>query len=158
MVIQRKRRPVVAIALLCALLALSAATMGCSGDNSTSRTQVEAANANSAQAVTEKQDDPEPVVDAHVTFVELGSDKCIPCIKMRPVMQEIQDRYGDQVRIVFYDVWTPDGQPYARQYGIRVIPTQVFLDAEGQEYFRHEGYFPTSEVVKILALKGVRER
>ena len=156
MVIQRKHRPVVAISLLCALLALSTATMGCSEDSSTSRAQVEAANANSAQAVTGKRDHPEPVANTRVTFVELGSDKCIPCIKMRPVMQEIQDRYGDQVRVVFYDVWTPDGQPYARRYGIRVIPTQVFLDAKGQEYFRHEGYFPTSEVAKILALKGVR--
>lgn len=90
------------------------------------------------------------------TFIELGSDKCIPCIQMRPVMAEIQSTYADQVRVVFHDVWTDEGAPYARQYGIRVIPTQVFLDAEGREYYRHEGYFPTAEVVKILALQGVK--
>ena len=71
-------------------------------------------------------------------------------------MKEIQERFGEQVEIVFYDVWTADSEPYARQFGIRVIPTQVFLDAQGQEYFRHEGYFPTAEVSKILALRGVR--
>jgi thioredoxin 1 len=77
---------------------------------------------------------------------------------MREIMNEIEDRYGEQVCIVFYDVWTPDGEPYARQFGIRVIPTQVFLDAKGQEYFRHEGYFPITEVAKILDLKAVRLR
>jgi len=93
-----------------------------------------------------------------VTFVELGSDKCVPCIQMRPVMEEIESQYGHQVRVVFHDVWTDEGAPYARQYRIRVIPTQVFLDAQGREYYRHEGYFPTAEVVKILALQGVKKR
>lgn len=99
-----------------------------------------------------------PAAGVLVTFVELGSDKCIPCIQMRAVMDEIQSTYGDQVRVVFHDVWTDAGAPYARQYGIRVIPTQVFLDAQGREYYRHEGYFPTAEVVKILALQGVKAR
>lgn len=93
-----------------------------------------------------------------VTFIELGSDRCIPCVQMRSVMQEIQQQYGDQVRIVFYDVWKPEGEPYARLYRIRVIPTQVFLDSQGREYFRHEGYFPTAEVVNVLALQGVKKR
>ena len=91
-----------------------------------------------------------------VTFIELGSVRCIPCIKMQDVMKEIQREYRDQVQIVFYDVWTEAGKPYARQYGIRVIPTQVFLDEKGNEYFRHEGYFPKEELVQVLRQKGVR--
>lgn len=136
----------VAIAILVSVLSLGAATPCWSEDSSNS----------GVRGAAGEQIDQQPAAGALVTFVELGSDRCIPCIKMRPVMQEIQDRYGDQVLIVFYDVWTTEGRPYAGQYGIRVIPTQVFLDAQGQEYFRHEGYFPTSEVAKILALQGVR--
>jgi thioredoxin 1 len=93
---------------------------------------------------------------AKVTFIELGSVNCIPCIKMQGVLKEIEREYQDQVRIVFHDVWTDAGRPYARQYGIRVIPTQVFLDERGNEYFRHEGYFPKEELVQILRQKGVR--
>ncbi len=93
---------------------------------------------------------------AKVTFIELGSVKCIPCIKMQVVMREIEQEYGDQVEIVFYDVWTEAGKPYARQYRIRVIPTQVFLDQSGNEYFRHEGYFPKEELLQVLRLKGVK--
>ncbi len=91
-----------------------------------------------------------------VTFVELGSIKCIPCKKMQPIMEEIKKEYKGQVKVVFYDVWTDKGRPYANTYRIRLIPTQVFLDKDGKEYFRHEGFFPKEELVKILKLKGVK--
>ncbi len=90
-----------------------------------------------------------------VTFVELGSVRCIPCKKMQPIMKEIEEEYAGKVKVVFYDVWTPEGKPYAKKYGIRLIPTQVFLDKDGKEYFRHEGYFPKDELVQVLKQKGV---
>jgi thioredoxin 1 len=91
-----------------------------------------------------------------VTFVELGSVRCIPCKMMQPIMKDIEKDYAGQVKVVFHDVWTPEGEPFAASYKIRVIPTQVFLDGEGREYFRHEGFFPKDELVKILKQKGVR--
>ena len=93
--------------------------------------------------------------DIRVTFIELGSVKCIPCKMMQPIMKEIEDEYRDQVKVIFYDVWTVDGRKYGQQYRIRVIPTQVFLDNNGKEYFRHEGFFPKEELVKVLKMKGV---
>jgi len=142
---------IVALGFLCVVLM---STMGCSRVESSPQKQDAAPKTVQSQKVT--QSDPESGKNVRVTFIELGSERCIPCIKMQAVMKEIQERYGEQVRIVFYDVWTPEGEPYARQYNIRVIPTQVFLDDKGQEYFRHEGYFPLSEVTKVLTLKGVR--
>jgi thioredoxin 1 len=91
-----------------------------------------------------------------VTFIELGSVRCIPCRMMQPIMREIEREYAGEVRVVFYDVWTPEGRPYAEKYRIRVIPTQVFLDAEGREFFRHEGFFPKEEIVKVLQRAGVK--
>jgi thioredoxin 1 len=91
-----------------------------------------------------------------VTFVELGSVRCIPCKLMQPVMKDIEKEYAGQVKVVFHDVWTPEGEPFGQTYKIRVIPTQVFLDKEGQEYFRHEGFFPKDELIKILKQKGVK--
>jgi thioredoxin 1 len=37
-----------------------------------------------------------------------------------------------------------------------VIPTQVFQDSKGNEFFRHEGFFPLSEIEKILQQQGVQ--
>ena len=90
-----------------------------------------------------------------VTFIELGSIKCIPCKMMQPIMKEIEEEYKGQVKVAFYDVRTAEGRPYARKYGIRVIPTQVFLDKDGNEYFRHEGFFAKDELIKVLKRQGV---
>jgi thioredoxin 1 len=91
-----------------------------------------------------------------VTFIELGSVNCIPCKAMQPVMEEVRQKYGSQVSVLFYDVWTKAGEPYGRSYGIRVIPTQVFLDKGGKEYFRHEGFFAAEELYKVLEKGGVK--
>ena len=96
-------------------------------------------------------------IKSKVTFVELGSVNCIPCKQMQPVMKAIEEKYGDQVKVVFYDVWKEDQKKYAKQYGIKLIPTQVFLDANGKEFHRHEGFYPEAEIDKILQGKGLKE-
>ncbi len=90
-----------------------------------------------------------------VTFIELGSVRCIPCQKMQPVMKSVEEKYGDQVKVIFYDVWSPKGKEDAKQFDFDGIPTQLFLDENGREYFRHVGFFPEDEIVKILNQKGV---
>ena len=97
-----------------------------------------------------------PSAKKKVIFVELGSVKCIPCKMMQPIMKDIEKEYGNQVDVVFHDVWTAEGEPYGRKYGIRAIPTQIFLDSEGKEYFRHEGFFPKEDLIKVLKQKGVK--
>lgn len=91
-----------------------------------------------------------------VTFIELGSVRCIPCQIMQPVMKSIKEKYAGQVNVVFHDVWTEAGAPFGKQYKIGAIPTQIFLDKDGDEYFRHVGFFSEEELVKILNQKGVR--
>jgi thioredoxin 1 len=70
-------------------------------------------------------------------------------------MKAIEKKYGDQVKVVFYDVWKPEQRKYAEQYGIKLIPTQVFLDASGKEFFRHEGFYPEAEIDKLLQKQGL---
>ena len=90
-----------------------------------------------------------------VTFVELGSVGCIPCDKMQPIMKEIAEEYKGQVKVIFHDVRTPEGEPYKKEFNIRAIPTQVFLDKEGNEYYRHLGFFPKNMLVEVLKMQGV---
>jgi thioredoxin 1 len=98
-----------------------------------------------------------PSAAVKVTFVEIGSVNCIPCKAMQPIMKAVEEEYKGQVKIVFHDVWTPKGKADAMKYNIRVIPTQVFLDKNGKEYFRHEGYFPKADVVMVIKKQGVKE-
>jgi thioredoxin 1 len=90
-----------------------------------------------------------------ITFVELGSVNCIPCKAMQPIMERLRQEYANEVEVVFHDVWTSPGKPYADSFRIRVIPTQVFLDREGKEYYRHEGYLPFDDVLAALQRGGL---
>ena len=87
---------------------------------------------------------------AEITFIELGSVNCVPCKMMQPVMKEIEEEYADTVNVIFYDVWTKEDKKYGQQYKIRIIPTQVFLDEKGVEFFRHEGFFSKEEIVELI--------
>jgi len=65
-------------------------------------------------------------------------------------MKEIEEEFVDTVKVIFYDVWTKEDKKFAKQYGIKVIPTQVFLDENGEEFFRHQGFFSKEEIVKLI--------
>jgi thioredoxin 1 len=101
-----------------------------------------------AQTSDESAAEPEKVA-----FLELGSEGCVPCEAMKPVMQAVRDKYGDRVEVVFYDV--RKNRAVGREYRIRLIPTQIFLLSDGTEFFRHEGYLPLEEVEKVLRGMGV---
>ncbi len=115
-----------------------------------------AGNASDNKNTKDKTNVDKKDIQYEVTFIELGSVRCIPCKKMQPIMEQIEKEYGDKVKVVFHDVWTSKGKPFAKKYKIRLIPTQIFLDKNGKEYFRHEGFFPKDKLVKILKQKGIK--
>jgi thioredoxin 1 len=78
-------------------------------------------------------------------MIELGSDQCKPCKMMAPILEELANEYKGKLKIEFYDVWKNQG--YGRKYNIRVIPVQIFFDADGKELFRHEGFFPKESIL-----------
>lgn len=98
------------------------------------------------------------VTKPKITFIELGSVNCVPCKMMQPVMKAIEEKYGEQVKVFFYDVWTQEQKKYAQEYKIKLIPTQVFLDENGKEFHRHEGFYPETEIDKILQGKGLKPK
>ena len=78
-------------------------------------------------------------------LVDLGAGKCIPCKMMAPVLEELKSKYQGKLEVVFIDVWeNPDE---AKAYGIKMIPTQIFYDASGNELFRHEGFFSMEDIL-----------
>jgi len=85
--------------------------------------------------------DPQPLP----YLVDLGSQGCMPCKMMAPTLEELAVEYPDDFHTVFIDVRE---RPEANQaFQIMVIPTQVFLDAQHNELFRHEGYFSKKEII-----------
>lgn len=96
---------------------------------------------------------PASVVAGLPRFVELGSVTCIPCKMMAPIIEELRKEYPGALQVDFIDV-TKD-RDAAAGFGIRVIPTQIFLDKDGKELFRHEGFFPKAEIIAKWRELGV---
>ncbi len=65
-------------------------------------------------------------------IIDFGSDSCIPCRQMAPVLETINEEMQGKAIIKFIDVWkytdAADGFP------IQVIPTQLFINADGTPY------------------------
>jgi thioredoxin 1 len=74
------------------------------------------------------------------------------------VMKAVEEKYGSQLKIVFYDVWKQEQAHYAQEYKIRLIPTQVFLDAKGKELMRHEGFYPEKDIDAFLQSHGLKPK
>ena len=93
-------------------------------------------------------------VKGMVTLVDLGAHKCIPCKMMAPILDKLKTSYQGRAAIVFLDVWqNPD---YGKQFGIRAIPTQIFFDETGREFYRHQGFLDEKSIVDILTKMGVK--
>jgi thioredoxin 1 len=87
-----------------------------------------------------------------VTFLEFGSTGCSACKRMEKVMDDIRRQYPDKVNVVFYNITYPKNRKLMKYYGVSVIPTQILLDAEGEEFFRHTGYIPTQELITEMPI------
>jgi thioredoxin 1 len=65
-------------------------------------------------------------------IIDFGADSCIPCKEMAPVLKTLNAEMQGAAIIKFVDVWK-NGDA-AKDFPIQVIPTQVFINADGTPY------------------------
>lgn len=87
-------------------------------------------------------------------LVDLGSGTCTSCKQMLPVLEDVKKLYEGKAEVKVIDVY--ENQDETNKYNIRVIPTQIFLDKNGKEFYRHEGFFSKEEIVKVFDKMGVK--
>jgi thioredoxin 1 len=81
-----------------------------------------------------------------ITFLEFGATGCSACKRMESVMEEINKKYPETVNVVFLNILKPESQILMKYFGVASIPTQVLLNKDGKEFFRHSGYISTEEL------------
>lgn len=86
-------------------------------------------------------------------LVDLGAGSCIPCRQMKPILAELTQEFAGQFEVVFIDVRENRGA--GEPYGIRMIPTQVFIGADGKELARHEGFMAKKDILAKWKELGV---
>jgi len=65
-------------------------------------------------------------------IIDFGADSCIPCKEMAPVLEELNEELQGKAIIKFVDVWKY--KEVGVGYPISLIPTQIFIDANGNPY------------------------
>ena len=78
-------------------------------------------------------------------LLDLGAGKCIPCKMMAPILEELKKEYAGRMEVAFIDVWK--NPEMGNKYGIQMIPTQIFYDADGKELYRHSGFFTKEDIL-----------
>ena len=117
---------------------------------------VETADATPELAATAEDKPVEPAAAEKLPrLVDLGADKCIPCKKLAPILQELRKEYQGKLSVELIDVWK---NPAAgKPYNIRLIPTQILYDRDGKEVWRHEGFISKENLKALFAEKvGVK--
>jgi len=86
-------------------------------------------------------------------MIELGSTTCVPCKMMIPIVEELKSKYSGKIAFEFINVIeNPDE---VKKYKINVIPTQIFLDKNQEEFFRHTGFFSKEDILATFKDKGI---
>ena len=107
---------------------------------------------------------PGPPVLAQGTMGPAGAPKilefdrkfCPICQASERVILAVKDRYPGQFEVE--KLYIDEADAVFRRYKVAIVPTQVFLNAAGQEVARHTGvYKPEALIQKLRELKFIRE-
>ncbi len=82
---------------------------------------------------------------------EVGSDSCKSCKDMAIMLGEIKEDYP-KFKTYFIDVGKE--RVASKELRIKLIPTQIFFDKDGNEIFRHIGKYKNKELL-IQKLKSL---
>ena len=87
-------------------------------------------------------------------ILEFDRKLCPICRASERVILAVKNRYPGQFDVEKF--YIDEADALFRRYKVAIVPTQVFLDAAGQEVGRHEGVFkPEALIQKLRELKFI---
>jgi len=92
------------------------------------------------------------LISGKPVLVDFGSNKCIPCRQLRPILKEVEKELVGRAHVLVIDVY--NFGRLAREHRVQLIPTLIFFDTSGKEIFRRMGVWDKDSIVKKLKEGG----
>ena len=86
-------------------------------------------------------------------LLDLGSKGCTACTMMEPVLEELRETWKGNLQVDFIDVW--EHEQVSTDYGIEIIPVQIFFNEDGKELYRHQGFISASDILAKFKELGI---
>ena len=80
-------------------------------------------------------------------IVDFYADWCKPCKLIAPILEELAEEYDGQIKI--YKVNTEEQRELSRVFGIRSIPTVLFIPMEGKPQMT-QGALPKETFKQVI--------
>ena len=80
-------------------------------------------------------------------IIDFYADWCGPCKRLAPELEALAEEYGD--RIYIYKINTEQEQELAGVFGIRSIPTLIFVPMEGEPRIA-QGALPRPQLKQLI--------
>lgn len=91
------------------------------------------------------------MINSHpLVLVDFYATWCGPCKALSPILKDLKNELGDQVKIVKVDV--DKHQQIAAQLSVRGVPTMI-LYKNGQQVWRESGVVPLSQLERLIKSK-----
>jgi len=88
------------------------------------------------------------ILESHPTvLIDFFATWCGPCKTLGPILEQVKDDMGDDVKIIKIDV--DKNQPLAAKYQVRGVPTMI-LYKEGKQVWRQSGVVQKSDIIKTI--------
>lgn len=88
------------------------------------------------------------------TVTEFGANACAQGREMKPVLEALRRNHGERITVVDVNLIAQKEANYIQRYGIQLMPTQIFFDAQGREIGRNLGKLSGEEILARLQLQS----
>lgn len=88
------------------------------------------------------------IISSHPkVLVDFSAEWCGPCKTLGPILHEVKEELGNEIKIVKVDV--DRNNELAAKYQVQGVPTMI-LYKNGDQVWRQSGVLPKQELIRVI--------